>query len=143
MFALQAPLWCFAVFCGLLIMFEYIICVLLVFPDLFIYDSYNTRPGANCCCSITCCGCDKRADHREESTADLGDSNGEEGKPSLIRRIVKGSTRCYVRFDVRWLLCVLVRWLCLLAASASKCNGVASGIPGSLLLQCVCPSDGS
>ena len=105
MLALQAPLRCFAVFCGLLIVFDYIMCVLLVFPALCIYDSYNTRPGTNCCCSITCCGCGKRADHREESAADLGDSDGEEGKPSLIRRILKGFYT--MLHNVRWPLLVV------------------------------------
>jgi len=73
-----APIRGFSVFCGLLIVMDYIMCVLLVFPALVIYD--NARHGRNCCCSChTCCKKSSEDDEEQVETTD---------KPSLIRRIL-------------------------------------------------------
>lgn len=74
-----APLKAFAIFCGLLVTFDYIMCVLLVFPALCIYDRALIRGGRNCCISCHCC-------HQMEA-GDKGE-DGKDGKPSLIRRIL-------------------------------------------------------
>jgi protein dispatched 1 len=75
-----APIKLFAIFCGLLIMFDYIMCVLLVFPALCIYDrKRETNP--NCCITCHCC-------HRFEAGGNHGEE--EDSKPSLIRRVLLG-----------------------------------------------------
>jgi len=73
-----APLKCFAIFCGLLVSFEYIMCVLLVLPALCIYDNRN-RHGRNC--FFSCHFCHKSEEHSP-------DIDGEEAKPSLIKQIL-------------------------------------------------------
>ncbi|GAX18142.1 hypothetical protein FisN_25Hh124 [Fistulifera solaris] len=49
-----APILCFAVFCGLLISLTYMLCVLLVFPALCIYDRSRYKSG---CFDRFCCNC--------------------------------------------------------------------------------------
>lgn len=59
-----APIKMFAIFCGLLIIFDYIMCVLMVFPALCIYDkSIQAKKRGHvgnrfwtCCVSCTCFG---------------------------------------------------------------------------------------
>lgn len=70
-----APIKLFAIFCGLLIMFDYILCVLLVFPALCIYGRRLENKQSNCCIACHCC-------HNTEA------SNDDEDKQSLIRRIL-------------------------------------------------------
>ena len=62
-----APITMFAIFCGLLIMFDYIMNVLLVFPALCIYDRALQRAKqdggrVNFCITFTCCGLSKNLD---------------------------------------------------------------------------------
>jgi predicted RND superfamily exporter protein len=54
-----APIRCFAVFVGLMVIFDYIMCVLLVFPALCMYDQADRSN--RCCChwEYTKC-CDKK-----------------------------------------------------------------------------------
>lgn len=54
-------------------------CVILVFPALCIYDRSLIRGSKNCCISCHCC-------HRLEAQDE--DVDGEEKRPSLIRRIL-------------------------------------------------------
>jgi predicted RND superfamily exporter protein len=79
-----APVKMFAIFCGLLIMLDYIMCVLLIFPTLCIYDKALQAGRANCCISISCC---RR--NQPQGEGDEIDETTEE-KPSLIRRILFG-----------------------------------------------------
>lgn len=90
-----APIRCFAVFVGLMILFDYFLCVLLVFPALVIYD--NRRGKGNCCCETTC-----RRKRDDESTIeeDTEQAQGLEVEPSLIHRIL---TKYYrLLHKVRW-----------------------------------------
>jgi predicted RND superfamily exporter protein len=73
-----APIKLFAIFCGLLIMFDYILCILLVFPALCIYDRRLQAKKANLCIACHCC-------HNSEGSSDDDD---DEDKQSLIRRIL-------------------------------------------------------
>lgn len=73
-----APIKLFAIFCGLLIMFDYILCILLVFPALCIYDRRLQAKNANRC--IACHGC--------RNLEGSSDDNDDEDKQSLIRRIL-------------------------------------------------------
>jgi len=49
-----APIRCFAIFCGLLITLDYILCCAFLFPALCIYDDYtNNKNKINCCCAFS------------------------------------------------------------------------------------------
>jgi hypothetical protein len=91
-----APLTCFAVFCGLLILFDYIMNIVLVFPALCIYDNFLSRGNCFCC---SCHVCKKRGEEIDE-----WDPEREE-KVSVIRHIL---TWFYTGLHkVRWLLFVV------------------------------------
>lgn len=118
-----APIKMFAIFCGLLIIFDYIMNVLLVFPALCIYDDALMKRGGpsnvNCCIIVTCCGLfqtkgygrhEDDADglpRNDADTYDDDDGNGgndDEGK-SLIRHVL---LKYYDTLHVlRWPLVVL------------------------------------
>jgi hypothetical protein len=88
----QAPIRCFAVFCGLLITFDYVMCVLLVFPALIVYDRARYR--TSCCCRCHACQRHQSVENGEEAHHDLTarELNEEKGdsdeNPSLIRRLL-------------------------------------------------------
>jgi hypothetical protein len=72
----------FAIFNGLLILFDYFLCVLMVFPALCLYDQWLQRGRGNCWISCHCC-------HRlEAEEGHIDGTNFEEEKPSLIRLIL-------------------------------------------------------
>jgi hypothetical protein len=103
-----APIKMFAIFLGLLIIFDYIMNVLLVFPALCIYDrQLTTKDKVSCCITCTCCGFigtkkgalgqEENADDEDdaadkelsESTDPVDSSQDEESKnPSWIQRIM-------------------------------------------------------
>ena len=91
-----APIRMFAVFCGLLIMFDYLMCILLVFPALCIYDVKRESRVKNCCVTCHCC-------HRFEAGGEH--VLDEDAKPSLIRRTLLGFYSYLHRF--RWALLVI------------------------------------
>lgn len=94
-----APLKLFAVFNGLLISFDYILCVFLVFPALCLYDKWVLR-GTNYCVSCHCC-------HRLEAHGEdaLEGDNHEETSESFIRRLL---TKLYNAIHTgRWALVVV------------------------------------
>jgi hypothetical protein len=107
-----SPILCFAVFVGLLVVFDYIMCILLVFPALVIYDNRvrsDRRTGCCCQCGFhTCCCCFVSSKHAEEDAADessgADDTDGE-GKTSLIHRILDTYYIFLHRF--RWPLLVV------------------------------------
>jgi hypothetical protein len=90
------PIRCFAVFCGLLIICDYLMCVLLVFPALCIYDVKRESSVKNCCVACHCC-------HRFEAGGEQQEDD--EAKPSLIRRILLRFYSYLHRF--RWALLVI------------------------------------
>ncbi|CAB9499985.1 dispatched homolog 1 [Seminavis robusta] len=134
-----APVRLFAIFCGLLITFDYIMDIVLIFPCLCIYDGY--RHNSNCCISLACCRGksddeDEAADgvpasitvstkSKNEETQgtnlSASETNGEqepEQKPmriSFIRRVLLG----YYNF------LHMIRWPLLVACAAAL---VVSGI---------------
>lgn len=91
-----APIKLFAVFCGLLIMLDYLMCILLVFPALCIYDIKRESSVKNCCVACHCC-------HRFEAGGEHQED--EDTKPSLIHRILLGFYSYLHRF--RWALLVI------------------------------------
>ena len=60
------PIVCFAVFCGLLITFDYMMNIFLVFPALCLYDKWLQEGSKNCCINFDWC-CSKK--HTEEQLA--------------------------------------------------------------------------
>lgn len=90
-----APLKLFAIFNGVLIMFAYFLCVLLVFPALCLFDRWTHR-GNNSCIYCHCC-------HQLEAEGETAE--GEEKKPSAIRRIL--ATYYNFLHRGRWVLLVV------------------------------------
>lgn len=74
-----APLKMFAIFIGLLVMFNYFMCLLLVFPALCIYDTWRQRRDASC---RTSCSTSLRSNELRWSAADGAVED------SFIRRIL-------------------------------------------------------
>ena len=89
-----APVKLFAIFCGLLIVWDYILDVLLVFPCLCIYDEYRDKP--NCCMQMQGQG---GKDHKDddmvtekaiEKPEEAISEENEVIRPSFIRRFFAG-----------------------------------------------------
>jgi hypothetical protein len=111
-----APVKMFAIFCGLLIAFDYIMNVLLVFPALCIYDGALAKQGGhhnvNCFISCSCFGFIPNRAAQDENVEDAvngeidNDSNHgkSHSKQSLIRRILLGFYK--VLHFTRWPLFV-------------------------------------
>lgn len=103
-----APIKLFAVFCGLLISFGYILCILLVFPALCIYDR-KVQSGTRACW-MHCHGCQKM----EGSNDDEDDEEGQ----SLIRRILMKFYNLLHR--IRWglfIVCLIGLGICIYVSS--------------------------
>ncbi len=88
-----SPILCFAVFCGMMIIFNYVMNVLIVFPALCIYDNWIQGGSRNCL--VTCFH-----KEREESTPDF--INQEKSEMSFIHRILSTYADLLQRF--RWLI---------------------------------------
>jgi hypothetical protein len=92
-----APVRMFALFLGLLVIFDYIMNILLIFPALCVYDKRHQQSNPSCCISCHCFGrCEGQSEPVEEGQADE--------KPSLIRRILMKFYNLLHRF--RWGLLV-------------------------------------
>jgi hypothetical protein len=52
------PIACFAIFCGLLIIFDYVMNIFLVFPSLCMYDKWLMAGSKNSCVSFDWCCCE-------------------------------------------------------------------------------------
>ena len=134
-----APILCFAVFCGLLVILDYIMCVLLVFPALCIYDQADQANRCCCHCKLfpNCKMSNKnkgnKDDNEEEHVDDEGDADvvssketGDETdeehqmEESLIHSILRSFYRYLYMF--RWPLL----FICL--GSLIWCSIVAIGI---------------
>jgi len=75
-----APIVCFATFLGLLVVFDYLMNILLVFPALCMYDKWIREGKGNCCINIK--------QKKLNETAIVDDETEEKG--SLIHRILNG-----------------------------------------------------
>jgi hypothetical protein len=91
-----APIKLFGVFCGLLVVFDYIMNVLLVFPALCIYDKAleSTEKEASCCIRIRC----------SKPSGEEVETEGEDPKPSFILRAINAFY--VVLHRIRWFLLV-------------------------------------
>jgi 5-methyltetrahydrofolate--homocysteine methyltransferase len=84
----------FAIFCGLLIMFDYLMCILLVFPALCIYDKKLMENRSGCCNA-----CDV---FRKKGSGIENEGENDESQSSLIHRILY---KYYVQLHrFRWYL---------------------------------------
>jgi 5-methyltetrahydrofolate--homocysteine methyltransferase len=110
-----APLKCFAIFCGLLIVFDYILNILLIFPALCIYDKWQLKNKDVCFC---CCNMGKRSGYTDEN---LNAKN----KTSLIHGILSGFYR--VLHAIRWPLFVI----CIAAAIVSAVFAARIELPNN------------
>ena len=59
------PILCFAIFCGLMIMFNYFLNILLVFPSLCLYDIWLMNGSRNFFINCGCCS-GKKADSKDQ-----------------------------------------------------------------------------
>jgi predicted RND superfamily exporter protein len=82
------PILCFALFCALLILFNYIINVVLLFPALALYDIWLMNGNQNVLINCGCCA--KSITDRHDETEEDTEANdvSEETKPSLIHKIL-------------------------------------------------------
>ena len=135
-----SPILCFAVFVGLLVVGDYVLCCLSVFPALVIYDNRLQATGrTGCCCHCgvqTCCCCfiQKKEDHSHDNEEDRDESEGagedageeagegekEHVKHSLIHRILDRYYKFMHKF--RWPL--LLVCFGALVASAVKASQI-------------------
>ena len=74
-----APILCFAVFVGVMVVFDYVLCCLLVFPALAIYD--RADKSRRCCCHVNFTGCCKCCQKKKDDQ-DSGDALEEAGEQS-------------------------------------------------------------
>lgn len=99
-----APIKMFAIFCGLLIMFDYILCVLLVFPALCVYGNRLADGTSRCCNSCNMCRKKKEGDEAEADEVEADEAEAEE-KSSFIRTTLLRFYEILHKF--RWALLVL------------------------------------
>jgi len=80
-----APVKLFAMFCGLLIALDYVMCCLLIFPALCIYDRHTkeTKGCASCCYT-----CFQKPDQVNDGEQDNEGEDAGEEKPSFIRQVL-------------------------------------------------------
>jgi len=121
-----APLKCFAIFCGLLVVLDYILCVLLVFPALCIYDKANLKAASeekkSLCCNLSCGGNKKKKkkNTNDDNVVDASDDDvavvvpnddsahaahvtlDDADNQSLIRRILLGYYKVFHK--LRWII---------------------------------------
>jgi predicted RND superfamily exporter protein len=100
---------CFALFCGLLIMFNYFLNVIFVFPALCLYDIWLMNGSTNC---LINCGCGSKS-----KAEDLVDGKAE-NKKSPIHKIL--STYFYFLQKFRFFIiaaCIVVLATCIYFAS--------------------------
>jgi predicted RND superfamily exporter protein len=113
-----APLKAFAVFCGLLIIFDYIMCVFLVFPAICLYDRWKEAGSRNCCVSCHCC----RRIEAGDDEAGFGDELDIHSDPSQWSFIHRFLLRLYQLIHrIRWvLLAAIIGGLVASIITASK-----------------------
>ena len=137
-----APILCFAVFCGLLVVMDYIMCILLVFPALCIYDQADQANRCCCHCKLVpkCKCCAKKQQAEEEDEASYPDDNEEVRQdeledPEKIRKketfegeMEEGLIHSLLRSFYKYLY--MFRWPLLLICAGSLvwCAVVASSI---------------
>lgn len=103
-----APIKLFAIFCGLLIMFDYILCILLVFPALCIYDRRLQSGKSNLCIACHCC----------KGMEGSSDENDDEDKQSFIRRMLLKFY--HILHKIRWVMfvvCLVALGVCIYFAA--------------------------
>lgn len=107
------PILCFALFCGLMITFNYIMNIVLLFPSLCLYDIWLKKGSRNCLINFGCCA-------RSMFEVEKKDTAGDE-KKSLIHRIL--SAYYYYLHKFRYViigLCIIGTALCIYYAFTIK-----------------------
>ncbi len=83
-----APIFCFAVFCGLMIVFNYVLNCTLVFPGLCMYDQWIMNNTTNCLISFGSCKCRRKNKNNSDMSEIRGDSLDEDNSIRLIQRVM-------------------------------------------------------
>jgi len=129
------PIVCFAVFCGLLISLDYLMCLLLVFPALCLYDKWLLQGSSNKCVSFEwCCGKNdvsstadayeiarKRDNDNEEPVSTMHETAGTDGSETEQRKQlleIEHTTLIHRVLDGYYTLVHRFRWGVLLLAMA-------------------------
>ena len=87
------PIVCFAVFCGLLITFDYLMNILLVFPALCLYDKWLLAGSKNCCVNFEwCCGKKKKTDSDDQDNVQVASSIPKSTEMASHRKDVEEQT---------------------------------------------------
>lgn len=105
------PILCFALFCGLLIMFNYFMNIFLLFPALCIYDIALKNGSRNCLVNFGCCS-------KSIFERDIEKSADEEVKQSFIHRVLSGYF--YFLHKFRYLVlaaCLIASVVCIYVGS--------------------------
>lgn len=80
------PILCFALFCGLMIMFNYFLNIFFIFPALCLYDIWLMNGSKNILINCGCCS--KPIEEEVDNEANELEASEEEKKISLIHRIL-------------------------------------------------------
>jgi hypothetical protein len=108
-----APIKLFAIFVGLLVVLVYILCILLVFPALCVYDKSMQGNPKSCRLFARQWEC--------ESGINTNAMQQQETKSSFIRRVMKGYNRFVFTYRYLFLLvCLIVSVFCVVTSTKLK-----------------------
>ncbi len=128
------PIFTFAVFCGLMIVFNYVLNCALVFPALCIYDEWLLNGRHNCFVTFSAREREKRKAHhdgneeRHEDELQMAEADSTETDQSLIHQILLHLYNCLHSY----------RWIILALSIAMMCVSayLSSTVSISILFQC-------
>jgi len=123
------PILCFALFCGLMITFNYILNIIFIFPSLCLYDIWLMKGSRNCLVNFNCCKKSKKEDYKSQESSAAIDENGEtngngsleQGPLSPIHKIFSFYFFYLNKFrKLILILCVVVMCVCAVVAASIK-----------------------
>ena len=121
-----APILCFAVFLGLLVIFDYLMNIVLVFPAICIYDQWILRGRDNCCIHLG---------KKKQFGSTTNDNNNTESQLSPIHRILHSYFKCLHK--LRWVIVFLIMFsIAMCAVETSKFT-----LPDSARVALLSPSN--
>lgn len=107
-----APIYAFALFCGLLIIFNYILNVAFIFPALCLYDRWLSKQPRNCLVHFGCCS--KSVFYESVS---LPSNELTEERQSLIHKILSLYYQLLHRFRYYiFVVCIAAAGICIYIA---------------------------
>jgi len=118
-----APIRCFAIFCGLLIIFDYLMNIFLVFPSLCLYDKWLMAGRTNCCLKFSKCCSNNNNNKQQEDNEEEEDNRKARG--SFIHSTLSGYYK--LLHMVRWPLLIC----CGVAVIVSALSASSLSLPDS------------